>query len=205
MATAATQDGAVKAQPLNELKWADPAQDLGPMIGLAELLQSLQLLAKDTDRDAAINKTWRDDTPPSMQVIKSGALGITKAATAWVAAVGGLGGAGSAVAAVFRGLVARAGEPIVVALMGAAALPFPGTAIACAIFIAGDLQARGQATSARHSGRAEVASAFLRATSALPPGVRATAVEPMGVDLQQQVLFALAAFPGEVHFRTDGD
>ena len=175
------------------------------MIGLDEFLQCLQLLAKDTDRDVAVKKKWKDGTPASMQVIKSGALGITKGATAWVAGAGGLGAVLSAVAAALAGFSAEAGEAIVVTLIGASALTFTGTAIACAIFIAGDLHARGHATAARHSGRAEVASAFLRATSALPPGVQATAAAAHGKDLQRQVLFALAAFPGKVHFRTNGD
>ncbi|SNS97477.1 hypothetical protein SAMN04488107_4507 [Geodermatophilus saharensis] len=200
-----TSTGAAKAEPLNDLTWAESAQALGPRIGLADLLQSLQLLAKDADRDAAVQKKWRDDTPASMQVIRSGALGITKGATAWVAGAGGLGAVLSAVAAALAGFSAQAGEAVVATLIGAAALTFSGTAIACAIFIAGDLHARGQATAARHSGRAEVASAFLRATSTMPPGVEATAAAARGADLRQQVLFALAAFPDKVHFKTDGD
>ncbi len=39
----------------------------------------------------------------------------------------------------------------------------------------------------------------------LPPGVQATAARAQGMDLQQQVLFALAAFPGKVHFKTERD
>jgi len=198
-------NGAAKAEPLNQLNWADYAQGLGSLIGLADLLQSLQLLAKDSDRDAAVHKKWKDDTPASMQVIRSGALGITKGATMWVAGAGGLGAVLSAVAAALAGFSAEVGEAIVATLIGAAALTFRGTAIACAIFIAGALHARGQATAARHSGRAEVASAFLRATSALPPESHAATAPAPEMNLQQQVLFALAAFPGKVHFRTEGD
>ena len=101
-----------------------------------------------------------------MQVIKSGALSITKTWTKRVTGAGigvsvVLGGVGSGVAALTDGLTPAIGA----ALVGGIALVASATALALAIFIKADLDARGAATAARHAGRAEVAAAFLSATA----------------------------------------
>ncbi len=153
---------------LDSLAWAEPAPTGDQAVPLAQLLQGLQLLASDDDREAAARSSgeWSAETPPSMQVIKSGALSITKTWTKRVTGAGigvsvVLGGVGSGVAALTDGLTPAIGA----ALVGGIALVASATALALAIFIKADLDARGQATAARHAGRAEVAAAFLSATA----------------------------------------
>ena len=144
-----------KAEPLDGLVWARPASATDPQVGLYALLTSLQLLATDTGRqEAADNTKWDAETPASMQVIKSGALSITKR---WTKIVSRVGGGVSGVLAVVAGYVATVredlGDAVTVALIGAAALLGAATAIALALFVKGDLEARGQATAARHAAR----------------------------------------------------
>jgi hypothetical protein len=153
---------------LDSLAWAEPAPTGDQAVPLAQLLQGLQLLASDDDREAAARSSgeWSAETPPSMQVIKSGALSITKTWTKRVTGAGigvsvVLGGVGSGVAALTDGLTPAIGA----ALVGGIALVASATALALAIFIKADLDARGAATAARHAGRAEVAAAFLSATA----------------------------------------
>src|SRR6478672_4461534 len=114
-----------KTADLKGLKWPVPAADLtgaGIPVRLDQLLQSLQLVATDDDRDKATGKSWNDDTPASIQVIKSGALGLTKNSIAWVGSVGGITGAVTAIAGVLSTFVGDVGEPVTIALIGSAAL-----------------------------------------------------------------------------------
>jgi ketosteroid isomerase-like protein len=169
-------------------------------MGLYDLLTSLQLLATDTGRQAAADNTkWDADTPASMQVIKSGALSITKR---WTKIVSRVGGGVSGVLAVFAGYVATVqkdlGDPVTVALIGAAALLASATALAIALFVKGDLEARGQATAARHAARGEIVAAFLRATAALEAEKATSDAADRGAELLQ----ALASFPGRMSVRT---
>jgi hypothetical protein len=188
---------------LNDLKWAERAQDVDPQVGLAELLVALQLLATDEDRKASVNKTWREGTPASMQVIKSGALSITKWSSTWVAGAGGLSAATAAIIAFIGGLRSEISDAIIVALIGGAALILSATGIAVALFVKGDLEARGQATAARHEGRAEVAATFLRATADMPKVFSAGDAHEAAPDASpDQFLLALAAFPARVYIRT---
>ncbi|WP_412751974.1 hypothetical protein [Krasilnikovia sp. M28-CT-15] len=179
---------------LDELKWGRSPQEADE-VGLASLLMALQLLADDKDREGAVSASWNADTPPSVQAIKSGATAITRAMTKWVGGAGGVTAAVSAGAAIVA-QVNHLGQAVVVALIGSAALLGSGVAIACALLISGDLRARGEATAARHAGRAEVASAFLRAT----------ATTPMVNQVHQtDILFALSSFPGKVRLIAKGD
>jgi hypothetical protein len=188
------------AGTLNDLVWARPAAETAPQMGLYDLLTSLQLLATDTGRQAAADNTkWDADTPASMQVIKSGALSITKR---WTKIVSRVGGGVSGVLAVFAGYVGTVqkdlGDSVTVALIGAAALLASATALAIALFVKGDLEARGQATAARHAARGEIVAAFLRATAGLE-GEKAASGP---VDRSAEVLQALTAFPGQVSVST---
>jgi hypothetical protein len=193
-------------EPLNVLKWAQSAQDAGSKVGLAQLLTALQLLATDGDRKNAVNKTWRDRTPASMQVIKSGALSLTKAWSTWVAGAGGLSAVVAAGTAFFGSLRSDLGDPIIVALVAGASLILSATGIALALFIKGDLEARGQATAARHAGRAEVASAFLRATAEIPKSASSRDVGGAASGgLTPDLMLALAGFPGKVRIQVSGD
>jgi hypothetical protein len=192
-------------EQLKPLKWAGSAQDVEPKVGLAQLLTALQLLATDDDRKDAVNKSWYDRTPASMQVIKSGALSLTKAWSTWVAGAGGLSAVLAAGTAYFGNFRSGLGDAIVVALIGGASLILSATGIALALFIKGDLEARGQATAARHAGRAEVASAFLRATAEIPkasaPGESGAASD----GLSPELMLAIAGFPGRVLIQVKGD
>jgi hypothetical protein len=162
---------------LEPLKWPESAQDVpsSDAVSLNVMLESLQLIATDADRAVAAQSGWKDGTPASMQVIKSGALEITKFGTKTVGAVGGLAGVLAAVAGGITAFTTKVGEPVAIAFIGAAAFLLGSVAIALALFVKGDLEARGTATAARHAGRAEVAAAFMRATAALPPAPPAPA------------------------------
>jgi hypothetical protein len=67
--------------------------------------------------------------------------------------------------------------------------------------VSSDLEARGRATAARHAGRAEVAAAFLHATSVLPSRDAAGPEEAM----HTEIVSALDAFPDKVHVKCTGD
>ena len=194
-----------KTADLKGLKWPVPAVDLtgeDVPVQLDHLLQSLQLAATDEDRDSATAKNWREDTPASMQVIKSGALGITKNSITWVGSVGGVTGAVAAITGVVTAFIDDIGEPVTIALMGSAALILSSVAIALALFVKGDLEARGIATAARHQGRADVAAAFLAATGAMPSQKVPESASASERSLLDDFLDALRAYPGQVRVTT---
>jgi hypothetical protein len=179
------QEQDLKAESkLDGLVWAEPGPSGDQAVPLAQLLQGLQLMASDDDREAAARSSgWAAETPPSMQVIKSGALSITKTWTKRVTGAGigasvVLGAVGSGVAALTDGLTPAVGA----ALVGGIALVASATALALAIFVKADLDARGQATAARHAGRAEVAAAFLSATAPRPAAVDVDKVAAAAVE-----------------------
>ncbi len=184
----------VDSANLASLKWPQPATSVTDPVPLNTMLQALQLLGTDQDRVIAAGSTWKDDTPASLQVIKSGTLGLTKAATKYVAGFGGVVGLLAAVGGALTAFIGDVGEPVTVAIIGGAAILLSSVAIALAMFVKGDLEARGVATAARHAGRAEVAAMFLRATScclpatATAPAVASTAAAP--------AVAPLAAAPG---------
>jgi hypothetical protein len=196
---------AVQARPkLESLRWANPAAEVDPPIGVTELLQAFQFLASDADRDDATrnNLKWDDPTPASMQVIRSGALTITKTGTKLIAGAGGLSAAIAAGTAAIAGPLKDLGPLVTSTLIGSAALILSFASIAIALFVKGDLEARGVATAARHEGRAAVVAAFLTATASMPSrSSGAVASGSMGRD----ALAALAAFPGRVEITSVGD
>ena len=194
-----------KTADLKSLKWPTAAVDLtgdGVPVPLDKLLQSLQLVATDEDRDISTAKSWKAETPASMQVIKSGALGITKNSIAWVGSVGGITGASTAIAGVLTTFVGDVGEPVTIALMGSAALILSSVAIALALFVKGDLEARGVATAARHQGRADVVSAFLAATGTMPSKKKPEGAPTNERTLIDDFLEALRAYPDKVRVTT---
>lgn len=183
-----------KTASLEGLRWPVPASDLsgaGVPLSLDTLLQSLQLVGTDEDREAATGKSWGQDTPASIQVIKSGALGITKYSIAWVGTLGGVAGAGTAITGVVTAFTGSVGEPVAIALLASAALILSAVALALAIFVKGDLEARGIATAARHQGRADVAAAFLAATGAMPARTTPPPHTADGQALLEELLEAL--------------
>jgi hypothetical protein len=185
-------------QMLAGLKWPD---DHG-RVSLAELLIALQFLGTDADRGKAVadDQRWDESTPASLQVIKSGVTEVTKW---WAKRAGAIGGAAGLLAAI-GGVVIGAvrpfrealGEPSVITLIAGGALILSATVLALAQFVNGDLMARAQATSARSTARAGVASTFLQTMSKQPGGGD-------GGDLRQELLAAFGAFE-HVHVKVKG-
>ncbi|GAA0943710.1 hypothetical protein [Virgisporangium aurantiacum] len=164
---------------VNDLQWARPAHLTRPTVGLDELLQGLALLGEESERATAAAGGWNDKTPPSMQVIKSGATAVTRWWSKWIAAVGGLAGAIPVVTGFFTTFIGDVGEAVTVALIAGGAVVFSATAIALALFVSGDLRARGHASAARQAARGVVTAAFLHATARLPaPGSPMVLAEP---------------------------
>lgn len=194
-----------KTTDLKGLKWPVSAVDLtgdDVPVRLDKLLQSLQLLGTDDDREATTAQAWNAETPPSLQVIKSGSLAITKKSIVWVKNYGGIAGLLAAVGGVVSSFSGQVGKPVTVALIGSAALILSSVAIALGLLVKGDLEARGAATAARHQGRAEVAAAFLAATAAMPAG-KAPEAEPSNErTLLDDFLEALRAYPDKVRVTT---
>jgi hypothetical protein len=194
----------VDTNELQKLKWPTSARDVPPtdIVPLNTLLQALQFLASDQDRKTATAATsWDADTPASMQVIKSGALQITQTGTKVIAGFGGGAALLSAVAATISGFASDVGEPITVTLIASAAVLLSSVAIALALFVKGDLEARGLATAARHRGRAEIAAMFLQTTAALPAAA-APSSGPRSASLPDDFLFAAGAFPKGIRVAT---
>jgi hypothetical protein len=182
---------AAKTERLAELKWGQAASSAAAAsVSLQELLVSGQFSATDPDRAEAVGAGWNASTPGSMQVIKSGALSITQW---WVKVVGGAGGVAGVTAligGVARSFVTEVGEPLTITLIATGGFLLSATALALAMFIAGDLIARGAATAGRHAGRAQVIASFLTATGALP-------AEKISLS------DALVAFPKKIKVKTD--
>jgi hypothetical protein len=199
--TTATQtaDETAAGDPLNSFMWAEAALDADARIGLGDLLVRLQLMATDAARkEAAKNTGWWAETPPSMQVIRSGTQAISKWWATTIGAAGGLTGLTATVSAAIASTRNTIGDAVLVALIGAAAIILSATAISVALFVKADLDSRGQATAARHASRADVAAAFLNATAALP---KATP----GPLSPEQLLRMLIAFPNRVRVSTTTD
>jgi len=189
-------------QMLEGLTWPAAAPHGGGQISLANLLIALQFLGTDADRETAARsgQRWDQDTPGSLQVLKSGVTGVTKWWTKRAGVVGGAVGVLAAVGGVVIGAIKpfreALGESVIVALVGGGALILSATVLALAHFVNGDLMARAQATAARSAGRAEVVATFLR-TAAAPPIRDAPAAE---AGLRQELVAALSAFD-HVHVR----
>jgi hypothetical protein len=199
--TVTADEKPASAQVLNNLKWAEPAEDIRPQIGLSDILIGLQLLATDEAREkAASTVDWDGSTPGSVQVIKSGALSITKWWTKVCAGVGGITGVLALIAGTITSGLKDLADPVTATLIGSGALVLSATAIAIALFVSADLKTRGHATAARHTARAHVTAAFLQATAALQQSEtgRSTLTMPL------QILLALAAFPKTVKVATKG-
>ncbi|WP_139184627.1 hypothetical protein [Arthrobacter sp. ok909] len=117
--------------------------------------------------DGNFQRTWRADTPESLQLISSG---VTKMTKWWLAAVSGVGGV-TALISMIVGYVRAAtepltnavGEPVTVAFIAGGSLVLAASAIALAVFVHGDLEARGAAAAAQLAARGNVMAAFLRA------------------------------------------
>jgi len=121
-----------------------------------DLLTGIGLLGDHT----AICGANRDKTPYSLQVIESGALGITKVWGSIVGAAGGLTALGALFAGFWGGQ--SPGEKMV--LYGASAVFLAATAISISIIVRSDVMARGQSAAAKNAARGAVAVAMIGAT-----------------------------------------
>ena len=195
----------VNTDELSTLTWPRAARDVPATeaVSLDVLLQALQLASKDEDRKAATARgiKWDAPTPASMQVIKSGTLGITKTGTKFVAGLGGGTGLLAVIAGTVTAFMDEVGEPVTVTLFAGAAVLLSAVVLALALFVSGDLQARGVATAARHAGRSEVASAFLNATATMP-GSEPRAPTAQATSMATDFLAAFTALPGKTQVTT---
>jgi len=167
---------------VNSLQWAKPASETKPTVGLDELLQGLALLSSKEDRDVASSIGWNENTPPSVQSIKAGTMGLTRWWVKAVASFGGVSGLAALVTGFIKNLRSEAGDPVAVALIGGGALIIAAAFIAIALFVFGDLRARGQAAAARYTARGEVTAAFLAATAEMKAtSTQQTAAVPDGM------------------------
>lgn len=200
----------VDASTLGGLKWPDPANSVSPPVPLDELLRGLQLLATDEARKEACQTTkWDSATPASMQVIKSGALQITQTGTKLIAGAGGGAGFLAAILAVVVSIIEGVGEPVTIALIASAAVLLSAVAIALALFVSGDLEARGLATAARHQARAHVASSFLAGTQMLTqvapleePATEVASRVQQKTSMVNDMLFGVSSFPRSLKVST---
>jgi hypothetical protein len=77
----------VESKSLDHLKLGSPDSD-GHEVGLASILEQLQLLGTDDDRYDSVGMKWDSDTPPLLPVIRSGATAIARWGTKLVTRVG---------------------------------------------------------------------------------------------------------------------
>ncbi|MGW4649827.1 hypothetical protein [Kitasatospora sp. NPDC004289] len=177
------------------IKWPDNAVEEKDDLAapLADLLSSLQLLSKLKEGE----KESRFSTPESLQVVRAGALDLTKL---WASLMAG-GGAGSVLAA-WKFFEAST-EPLKVAAIAAVGFCLAAVALAIAIMVKADVDGRASATAAKVGSSALVAAEFLRTAADLqkPKSAAAEAAVP---DASSQLLLALAAYPRTLRVATAG-
>lgn len=126
---------------------------------LRVLLVDLGLLESSTDLEKGVSLTG--GTPASLQVIKAGALSVTKAWTALTASAGFAGASATLIAA-----WKAASDNLQIALIGGASLILAATAIAIALIVRGDVGARAATTVELYRSRAQISNSFLAAVLA---------------------------------------
>ncbi|MGN7200331.1 hypothetical protein [Arthrobacter sp. SAFR-044] len=177
------------ANSIDALKWTQPAAGTSAdQLDLKIILQGSGLLGDDNAlRDGNFQRTWRADTPESLQLISSGVTKMTKWWLAAVSSVGGLTAIASMIVGYVRSFTDGLGEPVTVAFIAGGSLVLAASAIALAIFVHGDLEARGNAAAAQLGARGDVMAAFLRAETVAggrtDAGRRADDVEHLVRDL----------------------
>jgi hypothetical protein len=156
---------------IKDLAWAKPAQKIDPPVGLADVLVGLRLLDEDADRAKSQCDEPLQGTA-SVQIIEAGALDVTKKLTSWAKNYGGLSGvavlAAGGVATILKIFTKSSiSNSIIVILFGGGFFLLSAVAVALALAIRGDVEARASVTSARLVARGHVAATFLQATAAL--------------------------------------
>ena len=164
----------------------DAGDDFAPP--LAHLLEGLGLLGKDNS-----------DQKDGLNELKEGALSITQ----WLAGLLGAAGLAGLVAAIGPAFT-DADEPTRVGFLGGGSLIAAAAAIAVALVVRADVQARASSTVAQYDARTQVTSAFLALTSSLldPPAAQADPPAAQAKNGSSSLLFALAARPGRIHVKT---
>lgn len=147
----------------NAVRWPGLARDpLGVDFKppITHLLQGCDLLGDSTENQKNSSSSWGPfaGTPPSFQIIESGATALAKVWATVAAAVGGSVAIGTAITAFWtsQDAVVRVAALIGLAVVLAAAL------VAIAIIVRGDIAARGVGAAAQYQARAFITEAFLR-------------------------------------------
>lgn len=140
---------------------------------LQQLLMDLRLLQKPGETATATG------TPDSVQVMTSGATGMSKLVVAAVGAVGGASAIATGLSGFFDGFLGTRGADAPLtrsAFLIAGALIAVAVAMALAIVVKADVTARARATAAQYEARAAVATALLR--SYVVPAAPQSAAQP---------------------------
>ena len=127
---------------------------------LKQLLRDLALLEDEAPGDV----TLRKGTPESLQVIRAGALDVTKVWTS-ITGAAGLAGAVTTLGAAWK----AAPDNLQITLVGGASVILAATAIAIALIIRSDVAGRATTTAALYRSRAQVSNAFLASLVAVGP------------------------------------
>jgi hypothetical protein len=135
-----------------------PTDNLAP--SLQSLLRDIDVLhsqAVDNAVPAGTNVVTAVHTPYSLQVIRSGALSLTKLWATIVAAAGGL----TLLGALFAGFWATTNQDERMVLFAAAAVFLSATVLAIAIIVRSDVMARAAAVQARYAVRGDATSKWI--------------------------------------------
>jgi hypothetical protein len=156
-----------------QILWTQPPAATKGKTNLDELLTGLGLKAAEGEStNEGFEKEWNGATPASMQLITAGVTNMTKRGAQLVAGAGDVTGFVAIISGYIAGVSTDLGPGVTSALIGSGALILAASAIALAMFVSGDLEARGRAAAAQYVARGEVAAAFLRASTVAPSGTR---------------------------------
>jgi hypothetical protein len=156
---------------------------------LQQLLRDLGLLETTADAEKGVSLRG---TPDSLQVIRAGALSVSKGWTAFTATAGGAGAVSTLIAA----WKSSPGDQRLV-LIGGASVILAATAIAIAMIVRGDLGARAATSAELYRARARISSAFIQAAVAATGRGSAQPSALAGDTLQQLLAAVNVAVPNE--------
>lgn len=145
------------------VKWPTGAVDDGADLSgpLANLLRNVGFMAPSGEEGDVVS--WNKGTPPSLQLIKSGALAASKGWSATIAALGG----GTAIITAWTAWKANwddVGAALQITYVAAITVLIATTALAIALVVRADVSGRAQAAAAEYQARAEVVAAFMKVT-----------------------------------------
>ncbi len=178
-----------------DVKWPGEAvsgQDLAEPV--SRLLQKLHLLGGDEPTGRNLLKT-----PYSVQVLKSGALAVTKVWTGLTAA------GGAAVVGTAWAHFSDQGNDVKIAIVAGTALLVAVVALAIAVIVKADVNARVEATVCRVEAGAAIARDFLETAATFQKAAPGPAADAAGTGLpaaELELLLAFAAYPGSLRVAT---